>query len=63
MVGNDPATIRELSLKFFVSAEKGVAEIEAALQRENGGSIGQMQDIAARLRSLLGQIKEQIGKL
>ena len=35
MVGNDPATIREFALKFLDSVEKGLAEIEAALEQED----------------------------
>ncbi len=98
MVGDDPATIREFAFKFLNSSEKGVAEIEAALEHEdmvalaalghriksaarmagairfadlcqeleqgkNGGSMDQMRDVASRLRPLLEQIKNIIGKL
>jgi CheY-like chemotaxis protein len=97
VVGDDPAMIKKFALKFLDSAEKGVAEIEAALEREdmvalaalghriksaarmagaigfaglcqelelgkNGGSISQKREIALRLRLLLGQINNQIGK-
>ncbi len=98
LVGDDPATIREFALKFHQSAEKGIAEIEAALEHgdmaalaalghriksaasmagaksfadlcqqlehgKNGGSMVQMRDVASRLRPLLEQIEEHIGKL
>lgn len=35
MVGNDPAKIRKFSLKFLESAEKGMAEIETALEKND----------------------------
>ncbi len=34
-VGNDPAKLRKFALKFLESAQKGVAEIEAALERKD----------------------------
>ena len=35
MVGDDPSTIREFSLKFLDSAKKGLTEIETALEHED----------------------------
>jgi len=34
-VGNDPAKLRKFAIKFLESAQKGVAEIEAALERKD----------------------------
>jgi len=38
-VGNDPAKLRKFALKFLESAQKGVAEIEAALEREDRAAL------------------------
>jgi len=35
LVGNDPATLKEFALKFIHSAEKGVSEIESAIECED----------------------------
>jgi CheY-like chemotaxis protein/HPt (histidine-containing phosphotransfer) domain-containing protein len=57
MVGNDPATIREFAFKFLNSAEKGVAEIEAALECEDMAALaalGHRIKSAARMAGAIG---------
>jgi len=52
LVGKDLATIQEFSLKFVVSAEKGLTEIEAALTHEDMtalAALGHRMKSAARM--------------
>lgn len=57
MVGDDPAKIRKFSLKFIESADKGMAEVEAALAQSDLAALaalGHRMKSAARMAGALG---------
>ena len=51
LVGNDPKTLMEFSLKFIQSAEKGLAEIETALEHDDMATLAAL---GHRIKSAAG---------
>lgn len=53
MVGNDPAKIRKFSLKFLESTERGMVEIETALEKNDWAALAAL---GHRIKSAAGSV-------